>query len=301
MRIGGPVTAGREYLLRLWDAAAAAAGERKSWLYLHGYTQRFPDSSPLASGPSIIEELARANTSQAGWDASWQVEEAAADGRVLGHRPGARRWFEPGEYLSLSGPGHRPGAGDPIRVHVARESQTLQDAFYYAFGETVNRHGPRNGGLRIYWNVQQAGAAPLMAALTRHFNRFQIPFRFKCVHRAGHFARLDAAVLYLDRSYWAFAAPVLRHIVDDVGEGLAAGTPLFARPLAPGLALAEDPPGGSSFGQHRCALLAEAIERCPAGSAEDRWSALEERFQARGLRLDRPYLNAGSEDTYDFS
>ncbi|MBY0502267.1 MAG: hypothetical protein K2X03_00050 [Bryobacteraceae bacterium] len=287
-----------DYLLQLWDAAAPRAN-RREWLYLHGYAQRYPDHVQLENGPSLIEELSRANTSLSGWDATWRTE-AYVEGRVLASRQGARRFFAPGEYLTQGGPGHLTQPGETIQVHAARESRTLQDAFYFAFGETV---APREDGqkLRLYWNVRHAGAVPLMASLTRHLNRFQIPFRFKCVHRASHFVRLDAAVLYLDRGYWPCAAPLLRRVWEEVGDGLSAPGPLFTRKLAPGLALAEDPPGGASFGRHRCARLAEAIERCPAGTRSERLAALASAFAGQGLNPDAPHLNPGSQDTYDFA
>ena len=296
------MTADRAYLLELWNASIGERepGARAQWLYLHGYAQRYPRSAKLRRGESLIDELSRANSGSAAWDGSWRVEWAGDDGRVLAYRQSARQWFEPGEFLTLGGPGHRAQPEEWIRVFAPRESRTLQENFYFVFGETVSPDSAP-GGLRIYWNIQQAGAARLIAALTRQLNRFQIPFRFKCVHNEGHFVRLDAAVLYLHRRYWPFAAPLLRRVVDEVGDALEPETPLFTRPLSPGVALAEDPPGGRSFGKNRCAVLAEAIAATPDGSEEEKLAALAAQFRTHGLTLERPYLNAGSRDTYDFS
>jgi hypothetical protein len=88
-----------------------------------------------------------------------------------------------------------------------------------------------------------------------------------------------------------------------VRPSLKAETPLFSKPLAHGLGLAEDPKTGENFGTSRCRLLAEAV--CKAherglDSAEARWNEVIAAFAAAGLSLDRPHLNPGSTDRYEF-
>ena len=66
-------------------------------------------------------------------------------------------------------------------------------------------------------------------------------------------------------------------------------------PLAPGVAFAEDPGGGESFGEHRCLLLAEAVVTAAErglGGAEDRLEVVRERFAEAGTTLDAPYLGS---------
>ena len=66
-------------------------------------------------------------------------------------------------------------------------------------------------------------------------------------------------------------------------------------PLAPGLAFAEDPGGGESFGAHRCLLLAEAAVTAAErglGAPEDRLEVVRERFAEAGTTLDAPYLGS---------
>jgi hypothetical protein len=79
---------------------------------------------------------------------------------------------------------------------------------------------------------------------------------------------------------------------------LNAGTPLFARRLADGLGFAEDP--GESFGKDRCKILAEVMAGTLGKPAEERLEEVRRQFERRGLSLDRPWLNAGSVDRYEF-
>ena len=65
--------------------------------------------------------------------------------------------------------------------------------------------------------------------------------------------------------------------------------------LSPGLAFAEDPGGGASFGAHRCLLLAEAVVAAAERglhTTEGRLEIVRERFSEAGTTLDAPYLGS---------
>ena len=99
------------------------------------------------------------------------------------------------------------------------------------------------------------------------------------------------------------AAELLAEIYCSVRPLLDASTPLFSKRLAEGLAFAENPKTGESFGMHRCRLVAEAICNAHARGvegAEARLSEVKAVFAAAGLSLERPFLNAGSVDRYEF-
>ena len=59
-----------------------------------------------------------------------------------------------------------------------------------------------------------------------------------------------------------------------------------------GLAFAEDPGAGTSFGEHRCRLLAEAAWSEPAALADPRrfYASVFETFRNAGLDLAQPHL-----------
>jgi hypothetical protein len=152
--------------------------------------------------------------------------------------------------------------------------------------------------VRIYWNIEAAGAAPLLAGVTREFNRFGVSFRFKCGQRAEIYERRDAAILYIHRRYYPIAAQLVERLYVAAAPWMREGVPLFTRPLGRGLALAEDP--GESFGKSRCAILSETMAATRGLAPADRLEDLRRRFAARGLSLDAPWLNAGSTDVYPF-
>ena len=89
----------------------------------------------------------------------------------------------------------------------------------------------------------------------------------------------------------------LREIHESVASELRPETPLLTYRLADGLALAEAPPAASSYGQHRCRLIATALWRSFASGRHDRehrLQAISEVFQQKLLDPRYPYLASGS-------
>jgi Lanthionine synthetase C-like protein/HopA1 effector protein family len=145
---------------------------------------------------------------------------------------------------------------------------------------------------RVYWNLNSGGATDLVFAVTRHLNKQRVPFRLKVLAdpvEYGH--RLDTAVTYLDlKAENARDAMVAAY--DDVGCLLRDGVPSLTYGLAPGIAMAENPKDGGSFGIHRCRLIAEAFIRAAENGRTERaglFECIERVFTEQGINLRRPY------------
>src|SRR6266446_5087093 len=82
-----------------------------------------------------------------------------------------------------------PGEGANISILVARESRTMQPGFYFAFGEAVTDQQDDYSIVRFYWNIPDSLAPGLIRLITRRLNRFQVPFRFKCLSFRTQFKR----------------------------------------------------------------------------------------------------------------
>ncbi len=156
--------------------------------------------------------------------------------------------------------------------------------------------------VRFYWNLTAPDDAPsLIGCLSRWLDRFHVPFQLKCQTDPRLYDRLDTAVLYCQKQHFQIAARLVAETLPSLTARLQAAMPLMCKPLAPGLALAEDPQAGLSFGLSRCLLLAEAIadahRRGQSGGSE-RFRALERLCRRRRLDPQRLYLNPGSADHY---
>lgn len=277
-------------------------------LYQHCYSRHFDgglrDEQPLnVQGVDLTPALSEANQTRERWDAGWQVYQIMPTGQVMAQKGGRSRSLWPGEFLSTDAPGMMPRPGTNLSVFFMRETTTMQPGFYFAFSEAQTGELDNFSLARFYWNVRAEGAAPLMRAVTRGLNRFQVPFRIKCLTNSAFYTRDDAAVLYVDKRFYPVTSRVLAGIYEEVSRHMRPATPLFTKRLADGLALAEEPYTGESFGMQRCRILAEGLLSAHARGLRDDASRLEEverHFAAYGFTLDAPYLNPRSVDQYEF-
>jgi hypothetical protein len=205
------------------------------------------------------------------------------------------------EFVLLNGETSGPGAHVGIRC--VKESMTMHPGFYFIFGTALTDQQDDEDLLRFYWNVDADGVLHLVRLLTVKLNRFQVPFRLKCVNNSLNYNRTDAAVLYFNKRFYRIGSELVATVHRQTSQYLKSGTPLFTKLLASGLGFAEQPENGASFGQHRCRVLAEALYNGyeqKLDSEEERLTEVVEHFERKGLSIERPYLNPGSIDHYEF-
>ena len=257
---------------------------------------------PAQAMQDLTANLSAANGGQPRWDGGWQITRMEASGQAFAQKGSRVRSIWPSEFLTFDKPGIPPRVGSQISVYFPHESRTMQPGFYFAFSEAESDPADESRLTRFYWNVREQGAVPLTRWLIFTLNRFHIPFRYKCLTIGGQFERLDAAVLYVSKKFFRISAELLASGRQVVAEFLRPETPLFTRRLAPGLALAEDPGNGESFGMNRCRILAEGLWSAASKGfvgEDDRLREISNYFTQYGLRLDSAHLNAQSADFYD--
>jgi hypothetical protein len=256
--------------------------------------QRRGPVTPADDGGDFLRALSQANCGRGPWQAGWRVA-AVQDDTIAVVRPDGLRLLAPAADCRVQG---AIGAGAQAAVHVPKEQMGFSPGVYVALGDTA---GPAGDLARLYWSIAAAGAVTFVARVTYALNRANLPFRLELPDnpaRYGH--RCDATVL-LARADVAVAVTLLRPLLSVLAAHVADRAPAFTKSLARGLALAEEPAEATSFGEHRCRLLAEAIVTASEQSrhgAEQRHAAVREQFRAAGLTLDAPYLEPGSDDAY---
>ena len=278
-------------------------------LYSSCYCRRFTghlleEAPGMVEDGSFLQELSEANSSQERWDSGWQIYQTLPSGQILAHKYGIMRMVWPGEFMAHDGFGMAPRVGANISILVARESRTMQPGFYFAFGEAVTDQQDDYSIVRFYWNIPDSLAPGLIRLITRRLNRFQVPFRFKCLSFRTQFKRADAAVLFLGKRYYRITAELLVDIYQQVKDNLKPETPLFTKQLAAGLGFAEDPGNGESFGMSRCRIVAEGLWSAYGKGLPTQQARLQEviaHFEKNGIALAHPYLNARSIDHYEFT
>jgi HopA1 effector protein family len=298
-----------QHLHSLYSSQNQLVTQLQQTLYSSCYCKRFTGHS-LEEQPNTVQDssflqaLSEANTGHERWDSGWQIYQTLPSGQVLAHKYGLTRLLWPGEFLAHDGFGMAPRTGTNISIFVAKESRTMQPGFYFAFGETVTDQQDDYSIVRFYWNIKESIATTLIRLITRNLNRFQVPFRLKCLGFRAHFSRADAAVLFVSKRYYRITSELLVDIYQEVREHLKSDTPLFTKQLANGLGLAEDPGNGESFGMSRCRIFAEGLWGAYVQGLQTEQARVQEvvkQFGNNGISLEHPYLSAGSIDHYEFT
>ena len=250
-----------------------------------------PDPPPMLT-MNLVGALQASHHGDRQWLPGWTVERVSNRGRVAVGRNGQQRLLDridvvPDEPARAALP-LRPGDGVSVSVRV--DGISPDGGFWVTFGEGWE-HPPSGTCVRFYWDVGCRDAPALVGLLTRRLAAAALPYLLKLPLDCAGYCRADAAVLYVAGSMVDAATPVLRGVHAAVAGTLRSPTPRLAYRLAPGLATAEDPPTGESFGQHRCRLVAEAARASGRSTVVDR---ILERLSAEGIDPSRPYANPGS-------
>ena len=246
------------------DAVEAAAydGTLADWLYWNWYAA-LPSVRPPEPAPPPFDRLGGALNALvdrvAPWEGDWIVLLLGADGLILAGRGSIQRMASPGRFASVDRPGLPPVPGE--RVWLAPLISFVDPATGQWAAQSPQM--PEAPMRRFYFSVGPAHVGPLAAALAALLHRRSLRFSMKCPGAAAGFDRTDALVLYLAREDADAAEETIVATALATGVPMREGRPALTRALAPGIATADDPGDGRSFGQARCALLAAAIASAP--------------------------------------
>ncbi|MFI8454506.1 lanthionine synthetase LanC family protein [Kitasatospora sp. NPDC085464] len=255
------------------------------------------------------------------WERGWRLVGAGPDGRVQVRSNRVVYWTAPARVRALpaserarpadaAAPGEPalPAVGDACLVLAPRVRRNLLTGFHTVTGSDPGTAADQAAGLvRLYWHLRDGGAPALLDALRTGLDSAAVPFTLKVLRDPSRYARADAGVLYLPRTRYPEALPVLRSVHRRLAPDLRADPPLLTLRLDHGLGLAEDPGPGTSFGRHRCRLVADALWRLydedgPQGPTrpERATAAVAAEFRRRGLDPLAPHLAANSRTGYEW-
>ena len=287
------------------DPLVQALAER---LYARYHCHRSTIRKPRKVTPDddLIDLLRSANCSEEGWHAGWEYLGRDEHGNALIRSGYKTRLAEPGSYRQeeTTEPGQRIAGGAiavgaRVLVFRPREDVTSQPDYYYALGQSLGDRYEELVGARIYLNIKPDAAQHWTRLVGRVLNRYSIPFAFKLLRYRHAYDRVDTGVLYIPRRYAGFTVALMVSLC-AAAEGahrLRGATPALARRLAPGLAFADNPPSGDSFGISRMRIVAHGIvEAWRAGKSDAiaRLESVSARLRAAGVRPDQPWLNPGN-------
>jgi len=279
--------------LRLPDGVqvprAQAAQALEDWLYARFFIDwrapvgRFSDS--VGGAPHFTAALLSAAGTTSWFDDRFRV--------VSRHRPGV--FVENGvvrlfvrDRRDLRPVSAASGRRVAVRLPCARDSAM---GGFFCINSRAGRLPDEGPHLKVYLNVKPALAPTLLHGLLHEASLRRARFDGKVVNDPDAFGRRDTALLYVAP---ASITPVLRFIARlhrTNRAGFRVATPPFVLPLAPGVGLAESPPGDEeSFGAQRCRLTALGLLSWLEGDAPRAWSGVATQFERHGLDANQPWL-----------
>jgi hypothetical protein len=264
-------------------------------LYTHWFT-RAGDATPapLQPDPSLIARLRAAHAASAVFEDGWVA--TARPGDIVAVRGPEVVALEPLRHVNVSRPAAPIRPGDALAVCALRDVVDTESGWWLTTGTAgAALASPM---VRIYWNGGAEIAAALVRRLTAALEEAAEPFTFKCPYAPQLFARTDAIVVYLEPDTWSRVKDALRAVHQAVSAGLREPVPPLTRRLGRGVAVAEDPGDGQSFGQSRSAAVAAGLATLPQEHLADDDAvveALAASLAAHDISPIRPHLSRSSE------
>lgn len=267
--------------------------------------QDLENNTLLGVDLAFYEQLHNSNQGNGYFDPGWVVVREESDGSLAVKKGELRIHIERDRHLQTEE--RSAEEGDPVAILLPKNF--VQNGFYMAVSdagaESYSDSDKPSVTVRVYFNLTPDGAVAVMAQLTRRLNAISIPFTFKTLYNPSDYGRYDSGVLYFEKSYYEAVRQVLQTIYAEERAHFKTSIPLFTKPLALGLGLAEEPDQKfttqESFGMNRCQIVANGLlEAWHKGdeSTEERMNAILQNFSLLGLDWQRAYLNANSEDIY---
>jgi len=280
------------------DAQAGLLPDLAAALYSRWFAGWWPPASlaqPTGDGPGIMAKVRAAHSATERFETGWIARAVDPLGAVVAIRAEEELHLYPPDYVNLTRLAAPVRVGDSLAVTKRRDVTEPQDGWWLTWGAS----GPAltTSMLRVYWNSGAEGVVALVRAITTVLEDLDLPYTMKCPADTALFGRADALVLYLAPDVWRAAKAGLRGAYERTAAHIRPAAPPLTLRLAGGVALAEDPANGSSFGQSRAWAVAEGVlEVLAAGlvATEDIIATLAASLRAHGISPARPYLSHDS-------
>jgi hypothetical protein len=214
---------------------------------------------------------------------AWSAEPARPLAREL-----YQRWFAPAPTVDDS---PRPLLGEYRRAHAGVERRQdagiaiidHHDAIRGGWWRTSNTDWrPAQAGTRVLLSPRPDRAGELVGRLTWALR--DVPYVLTAPIEP---ARLVASMLYLPS-----LTPLSPELVAELAPCLRPDTPPLCLPVAPGIAVAEYPDNGMTFGEHRCNLVALALGALHPARQGSELQAIADVFRAHGVDPSAPHRSA---------
>lgn len=257
----------------------------------------------MLEDPSFTQKLQAANHNTGYVSHGWQVMSIEADGIVV-QQNRIRLFAQRDEILFASGDEIR--RDETVSLFMPKDAPYMHPGYYTIIGNEGFVASREARIVRFYCNILPDYAPNFTEHLTSILNDKHIKYSMKILNNPTAYTRPDTAVLYLAHDAALSVWQDLQLLYRQKHKAFANGIPAFAKPLATGIAIAEEPEVEGtqrmSFGQHRSFLVAQGLLHAfqqTHNTNEERYQSVVDAFCEKKLTIEKPYLNGNVEDAYE--
>jgi hypothetical protein len=277
----------------------APVDELHSLLYRDWYAPATPVDQTESWQPPLFGQYRAAHAGSTTVTTA-QVVGLAPGGIVLAAQDGGRpRAMLAGDYCHASASarsGLAPRVGEQLLV-VRRQDAPPAEGWWRTWGGGWRPSEPPEALTRLYLAAEPVRVLELIGRLTATLQELATPWLLKVAAEHAALGRPDAVVVYLrsaDLGDAPESAPLVGSLASCASGLVRDVRPALTSSIGRGVALAEDPADGRSFGERLSALVAAALI-APRASSEEPRQVLVAALRAAGLDPVRPHLRPRSQ------
>jgi hypothetical protein len=249
--------------------------------------------------PDLVAALSSVNRRVAFCDEDWLIH-SRHDSEFVVTKDGLSIIAEQADIVQANELSLVPGT--KITLRLPKEFLGFSPGFYLVEAEGIAANPSDVDSVRFYFNLTSSGAVPFLDAVLSQLDGCGIPYQVKVLNDPRRFNRCDSAVVYVAKAHCQIFSALIADIYRHIRQHLNPSVPAFTKPLGRGIALAEDPGDGQSFGFSRCKILAEGLIRGfeqRATGEEQQLALVRQCFQEHGVDPEIPFISRGSSDKYE--
>jgi hypothetical protein len=274
------------------------AVELQASLYREWYAPATPVEPSESWQPPLFGQYRAAHAGSTTYTTA-QVVALAPGGIVLATQDGGRpRALLAGDYCQSSSErqGLPPRVGEQLLI-IRRQDAPPAEGWWRTWGGGWRPSDPPAALTRLYLAAEPAHLIGLIGGLTAILQQLATPWLLKAAAERTALGRPDAVVVYLPSAELGDApesAPVIGALAACATGLLEDARPALTASMCRGVALAEDPADGQSFGERQSALVARALIAARS-TGEDPLPVLIAELRAAGMDPVRPHIRPRSQ------
>jgi hypothetical protein len=221
------------------------------------------------------------------WEPGWEVVERTDDGR----------WLVVQDDLVLT-VAHDELGGTRGRVKVRFPAERPRsDPGWITVTGLRGPALPTGPLASCYLNLRADPAAALFTDLVRYLDTLGLRFTARLLGDPSSYGRPDTAVVTAPRMAVPSVLRMALGLHPRARDGFGDTVPAFTRPMAAGIALADEPPSGHGFGLARCRVIATGLVAAGADAGpEERLAVVHRTLASEGLHPAALHLEPGHAD-----